>query len=73
MYVKVKLAPLVESDPKAPFSIATRPRSRGGATPSPGLLHFTLDPYLIILSVKQCGIKYHWTLVSRIISKHSTH
>ena len=31
-----------------------------GATPFPGLLHFTLDPYLIMLSVKQRGIKYHF-------------
>ena len=31
-----------------------------GATPFPGLLHFTLDPYLIMVSVKQGGIKYHF-------------
>ena len=31
-----------------------------GATPFPGLLHFTLDTYLILLSVKQGGIKYHF-------------
>ena len=31
-----------------------------GITPFPGLLHFTLDPWLIILSVKQGGIKYHF-------------
>ena len=31
-----------------------------GATPYPGLLHFTLDLYLIMLSVKQGGIKYHF-------------
>ena len=31
-----------------------------GATPFPGLLHFTLEPYLIMLSVKQGGIKYHF-------------
>ena len=48
---KVKLATIVEGDPKAPFSIAT---------PFPGLLHFTLEPYLIMLSVKQGGIKYHF-------------
>ena len=53
-----------------------------GATPFPGLLHFTLDPYLIRLSVKQGGIKYHflslwydstwdWTQVSRAIGEHS--
>ena len=53
-----------------------------GTTPFPGLLHFTLDPYLIMLSVKQGGIKYHflslwydstwdWTEVSRAIGEHS--
>ena len=58
---KVKLATIVEGDPKAPFSIATTPRCVGeGATPFPGLLHFTLEPYLIMLSVKQGGIKYHF-------------
>ena len=54
------LATLLEGDPHAPFSIATPPRCRGGATSFPGLLHFTLDPYLIVLSVKQGGIKYHF-------------
>ena len=53
-----------------------------GATPFPGLLHFTLDPYLIMPSVKQGGIKYHflslwydstwdWTQVSWAIGEHS--
>ena len=58
--VKVKLATVVEGDPKAPFSIATTLRFRGGCYSFPGLLHFTLDPYLIMLSVKQGGIKYHF-------------
>ena len=31
-----------------------------GATPFPGLLHFTLDPYLIMPSVKPGGFKYHF-------------
>ena len=31
-----------------------------GATPFPGLLHFTLDSYLVMRSVKQGGIKYHF-------------
>ena len=55
-----------------------------GATPFPGLLHLTLDPYLIILSVKQGSIKYnflslwydstwYWTQVSRVIGEHSNH
>ena len=79
---KVKLATIVEGDPKAPFSIATTPRGRGGRYSFPGLLYFTLDPYLIMLSVKQGGIKYHflslwydltwdWTQVSRAIGEHS--
>ena len=38
---------LFEGDPKAPFSIATTPRCRENATPFPGLLHLTFDPYLI--------------------------
>ena len=48
------------------------------------MLHFTLDTYLILLSVKQGSIKYHflslwydtarnWTQVSRTIGEHSTH
>ena len=57
---KVKLATLVEGNPKAPFSIATTPMCRGGHYSFPGLLYFTLDPYLIMLSAKQGGIKYHF-------------
>ena len=57
---KVKLANIVEGNPKAPFSIATTPRCMGGRYSFPGLLYFTLDPYLIMLSVKQGGIKYHF-------------
>ena len=34
-----------------------------GATLFPGSLHFIVDPYLIMLSVKQGGIKFHfWSL-----------
>ena len=51
---------LVEDDPKALFSIATTPRCRGGCSSFPGLLHFALNAYLIMLSVKQGGIKYHF-------------
>ena len=69
--LKKNLATLVKGNPKAPFSIATTPRYQ-----------FTLDPYLIMLSVKQGGIKnyflsfwydstWDWTLVSRTIGKHS--
>ena len=31
-----------------------------GATPFPGLLHLTLDLYLVMLSVKQGDLKYHF-------------
>ena len=55
-----------------------------GATPFPGLLHFTLDTYLILLSVKEVGIKYHfkslwydttwdWNQASQTVSEHPTH
>ena len=60
VYVKVKLVTIVEGNPKAPFSKATTPRCRGGRYSFPELLYFTLDPYLIMLSVKQGGIKYHF-------------
>ena len=56
---KLKLATVV---PKAPFSTATTPMCVcvGGTTPFPGLTHSTLDLYLIMLSVKQGGIEYHF-------------
>ena len=38
----MKLTTLIKSDLKAPFSIATTPGYRKGATLFPGLLHFTL-------------------------------
>ena len=78
--LKVKLATIVEDDPKAPFSIATTPRALFLSLDC----STTLDPYLTMLSVKQGGIKHHflsfwyestwdWTLVSRAIGKHSNH
>ena len=36
-YIKVKLATLVEGDPKAPFSIASTPRYREGHNLFPGI------------------------------------
>ena len=79
-----KLATVVEGDQKAPFSILLHRGVGEGATPFPGLLHFTLDSYLILLSVKQGGFMYHfkslwydvnwdWNQVSRTIGEHSTH
>ena len=46
------LATVIEGDLMAPFSIATIPGVREGATSFPVLLHFTIDMYLIMLSVK---------------------
>ena len=82
--VKVKLATVVECDQKAPFSIATTLRCRGGLHSFPRLLHFTLDTYLILLSVSKevsstilknlwYDATWDWTQVSRTTGEHSTH
>ena len=71
---------LVEGDLKAPFSIGVGE----GTSLFPELFHFTLDPYLILLSVKQGGIKNHflshwydltwdWNQVFWAIDEHSNH
>ena len=60
LLIIIKLATFVKGELKAPSSIATKLKCRGGTTQFPGLIHFTLDPYLIVLSVKQGGIKYHF-------------
>ena len=76
--------PLLRATWRLPFQQLPHQGVREGATPFPGLLHFTFDPYLIMLSVKQGSIKYHflslwydstwdWTPVSLAIGKHSTH
>ena len=44
------LEALVEGDPKVPFQELQYQGVREGATPFPESLHFTLDPYLIMLS-----------------------
>ena len=75
------MATLVEGDPKAPFSIAITPECRRGSYSFPGLLHFTLDPYLTVLEAKLGGIKNHflsllydmtwdWTPFSRTTGGH---
>ena len=48
---------IVKSDLKAPFLLATTLKY---TTPFPDWLHFTLDPYIIMLNIKQGGIKYHF-------------
>ena len=82
IYNNVKLVTLVESEPKAPFSIATTPMCSGGETLYPALFHFTLDPHLIMQSVKHqvpffFSLWYdstcHLTQVSQTIGKHFIH
>ena len=75
---------MVEDNQKDSFSIGTTPRYRGGRYSFPCIAPFYLDAYLLMLSVKQGGIKYHflslwydstwdWTPVSQAIGQHSTH
>ena len=55
---------IVKGDSKASFSKVTSPEGIGeSATSFPRLLHFSLDPYLIMPNVKQ-GNKYHFLSLS---------
>ena len=54
------LTTVVEGDSKLPFRQLLHQGVAEDATLFPGLLHFTLDHYLIMLSVKQGSIKYHF-------------
>ena len=51
---------MVEGDVKAPFSIATTVRCKGGRYSFPWIALRTLDPYFITLCVKQGDIEYHF-------------
>ena len=57
---------VVEGDPKAPFSISTTPRYKGGRYSFLWITPLTLDLYLIIQSVEQGGIKYHFRVFGMI-------
>ena len=52
--------PLSRVTGRLPFLLLLHRLVEEGATPFPELLHFTHDTYLILLSVKQGGIKYHF-------------
>ena len=61
---------------KAPISIATTLGIRDGVNRFLGLLYFIIPTYLIMLSVKQRGIKYHvlnlwYESVSKGIGDHA--
>ena len=59
MSKKVKLATVVEGDSKALFLIATTRHYS-----FPWIVPLYLDPYLIMLSVKQGSLKYHFFVSS---------
>ena len=64
MYIYIsysRLSWLTEGDLMPPFLIATTPRRKGGHIFFPLISSLTLHPYLIMLSVKQEGIKYHFS------------
>ena len=49
-----------EDNPTVPFSIATTPRCKGWYNSFHCITPHSLNPYLIMLSFKQGGIKYHF-------------
>ena len=55
-----KLVTIVKGDPKAPYSLATTLRCRRGHYSFPWIDQFTLDSYLIMLSVKQGFMRYQF-------------
>ena len=57
---KHKLADHSWGQPEGSLLIGTISRCRGGCNSFPWITLLTLDPYLIILSVKQGGIRYHF-------------
>ena len=58
------MATLLEGDRKDTFSIAALPRCRGGCYSVPWIAPLTLDSYIVMLSVKQVGIKYYFLSLS---------
>ena len=51
---------IVNGDPTTLFSIITTPMCWEAHYSFPWIALLTLDPYLMMLSVKQVGIKYHF-------------
>ena len=79
-----KLANHRQGQPKALFSTATTPRCWGGCHSFPWIAPLSFHLYLIILSVKQVDIRYHflrfwydstwdWKLVFLTIKEHSNY
>ena len=81
VYIYISWPTVVEDDLKASSSIATTLKCWGGHYTFPCIALLTLDPYLIMLSVKQGSIKYYFlnlwydstwdcTPVSQTIGEH---
>ena len=60
IYIYISWPTVAEGDPKAPFSMANTPMRWGRRHFFSLITPLTLDPYLIMLSVKQGGIKFHF-------------
>ena len=60
IYIYIYISKVGDRSRELPFQLLLHRDIGEGATPFPGLLHFTLDPYLIMLNVKPGGIKYHF-------------
>ena len=59
IYSKSKLATVVKDTLRLAFEKLLHWGINQGATPFPGVLHFALDPYLIMLSITVGGSNYH--------------
>ena len=84
IYIYIGWLTVVKGNPKGPFSIATTQRCSGGRSSFLWIFPLSVNPYLIMLSVKQGSVKYHflslwydltrdWTPVSWTIGEHYTH
>ena len=58
--MKVIWTTAVKGDPMASISVATRARYREGHYSFHWIAPLILDPYLVMLSIKQGDIKYHF-------------
>ena len=74
-FIYLRWLTVVEGDLRTPFSIATTQRCKEEHYSFPCIAPLILDPYFIMLTVNQGGIKYHflsllynstwdWTLIS---------
>ena len=68
IYISYRLVTRSREWPKGSFTKATIPRCRGGCNSFPCIARLILDPYIIMLSVKQRGVKCHFWVFSIDVS-----